>query len=87
MDKNIDPILTFGYILAHVFHKKEAISEVESAVRGTKQVVLGRSSSEFVPAENAKMAVPRSPELNYHLQSVCGSCGTGAFGVWIGCTG
>lgn len=84
MDKNIDPILTFGYILAHVFHKKEAISEVESAVRGKERVVL-RSSSQF--GQSRTMAVPRSPELNYNLQSVCGSCGTGAFGVWIGCTG
>ena len=55
MDKNIDPILTFGYILAHVFHKKEAISEVESGVRGTERVVIGRFSSQFVAGtpENA----------------------------------
>lgn len=58
MDKNIDPILTFGYILAHVFHKKEAISEVESAVRGTEGVVLGRSSFEFVPDENVRPSEP-----------------------------
>ena len=57
MDKNIDPILTFGYILAHVFHKKEAISEVESAVRGTERVVLVR----IRPTRERKNGRPSKP--------------------------